>query len=67
VFDPAPAVAGTDWEPHVAAIIQIDRRVLTSQPATGLWKMSNETSFYLSNRPILADPGRDRRAHALGY
>jgi hypothetical protein len=55
MFDPAPAVAGTGWEPHVAAIIQIDRRVLTFQPASGLWKATSETSFYLSNRPIMAD------------
>jgi predicted transposase YbfD/YdcC len=27
---------------------------LTFQPATGLWKSSLESSFYLSNRPVLA-------------
>jgi hypothetical protein len=26
VFDPAPAVAGTDWEPHVAAITRSTAR-----------------------------------------
>jgi hypothetical protein len=35
VFDALPAVAGTEWEPHVAAIIAIERSVLTFQPATG--------------------------------
>lgn len=55
VFDPAPAVAGTDWEPYVAAIVQVERSVLTFQPATGLWKKTAETSFYLSGNPILAD------------
>ena len=54
VFDPAVAVAGTQWQPHVAAIIQVERTVLTFQPATGLWKLSTETAFYLSNRPIEA-------------
>src|ERR1019366_3634793 len=48
----AAAVAGTEWEPHVAAIIQVERTVHAYQPATGLIKTSAETSFYLSNRPI---------------
>ena len=51
VFDAAPAVMGTQWEPCVAAIIQVERIVLTFQPATGLWRRSCENSFYLSNRP----------------
>jgi len=55
VFDAAPAVTGTDWEPYVAAVIQVERNVLAYQPATGLWKSSGETSFYLSNRPIHAE------------
>ena len=54
VFDAVPAVAGTEWEPYVAAIIAIERRVLTFHPATGLWNSSRETALYLSNRPILA-------------
>ncbi len=54
VFDALPAVAGTEWKPYVAAIIQIERSVLTFQPATGLWKSSLESAFYLSNRPVLA-------------
>ncbi len=52
VFDAAPAVAGMEWEPDVAAIIQVERTVHAYQPATGLIKTSAETSFYLSNRPI---------------
>ena len=52
VFDAAPAVMGTQWEPCVAAIIQVERIVLTFQPATGLWRWSCENSFYLSNRPL---------------
>ena len=55
VFDPAPAVVGTEWEPYVAAVIQVERSVHTFQPATGLWKTSDETSFYLSNRLIDAN------------
>lgn len=55
VFDAWPAVAGTEWEPYVAAIVQIERSVLTFQPATGLWKTSLESAFYLSNRSVLAE------------
>jgi hypothetical protein len=59
VFDAVPVVAGTEWEPYVAAIIAIERRVLTFQPATGLWNSSRETALYLSNRPILARQAAD--------
>jgi predicted transposase YbfD/YdcC len=55
VFDAAPAVADSEWETHVAAIIAVERTVHAFQPATGLFKTSNETSFYLSNRPIGAE------------
>ncbi len=59
VFDAVPVVTGTEWEPYVAAIIAIERRVLTFQPATGLWNSSRETALYLSNRPILARQAAD--------
>ncbi len=59
VFNAARAVAGTEWKPHVAAIIQVERKVLAFQPATGLWRESSETSFYLSNRPVEAAPAAD--------
>jgi len=52
VFDAAPAVADTEWETHVAAIIAVERTVHAFQPADGRFKTSNEISFYLSNRPI---------------
>jgi hypothetical protein len=52
VFDAASAVVGTEWESSVAAVIQVERSVNAFQPATGLWKTSAETSFYLSNRSI---------------
>jgi hypothetical protein len=66
VFDAAPIVVGTEWEVHVAAVVQVERMVHTFQPATGLWKTSTETSFYLSNRPITAKKGRGRHSQALG-
>jgi hypothetical protein len=59
VFNALPAVAGTEWEPYVAAIIAIERRLLTFQPATGLWNSSRESAFYLSNRPVLAGQASD--------
>jgi predicted transposase YbfD/YdcC len=61
VFDAALAVAETEWQPHVAAIIKVERSTHVRQPATGLWKLSSETSFYLSGRPIDANLA----AHAI--
>jgi predicted transposase YbfD/YdcC len=52
VFAAKPAVAGTEWETHVAALIRVERTVHHFQPATGRWKTSFETSFYLSGRPL---------------
>ena len=54
VFEAKPAVAGTEWEPHVAAIIRVKRTVHRFLPATGRWKPSFETAFYLSSRPLAA-------------
>ena len=55
VFDASPAVVGTEWELYVAVVIAVERSVNAFQPATGLWKTSDETSFYLSNRPVDAN------------
>ena len=54
VFDAKTAVAETEWEPHVAAIIRVERKVHPFQPATGRWKPSFEISFYLSSQPLAA-------------
>jgi hypothetical protein len=59
VFDARPAVRGTEWQPHVKAIIAVERRVLTFKPATGLWNSSSECAFYLSNCPIPAGQAAD--------
>lgn len=61
VFDANPIITCPVWRAHVATIIRIERRVLTFQPATGMWKSSRETSYYLSNRPIAAE----HAAHAV--
>src|ERR1700746_3307977 len=36
VFDARPVVAGTEWQPYVAAIGAVERRVLNFQTAAGL-------------------------------
>jgi len=66
VFDATPAVVGTQWEPYVAAVVQVERIVHAFQPATGLWKTSAETSFYLCNCMIDANRAAIARSHALG-
>jgi hypothetical protein len=52
VFDARLAVVETEWQPYVAAVVQVERTVHAFQPAIGLWNTVAETSFYLSNRPI---------------
>jgi len=59
VFDATAAVAETEWQPHVAAIIQVERDVNVRQADTGFWKPSLETSIYLSNRPVGAEIAAD--------
>ncbi len=59
MFDAPPTVVGTEWEPHVAAVIQVERSVHSFQPATGLWKTSAETSVNLSNRRSDANRAAD--------
>ncbi len=52
VFDATPAIARTQWAPHVTAIIQVERSVHSFQTASGLWKSKHESSLYLSSRRI---------------
>ncbi len=54
VFDPARTLTGTDWQSHVAAIIQVEREVFTRNAATGMLRRSAETAFYVSNTPLTA-------------
>ena len=54
VFDPADKLADSDWHPHVAAIIQVERRVYTRNAKTGLLRHAAETAFYVSNTPVTA-------------
>lgn len=54
VFDPADKLDETDWQPHVAAIIRVERTVYTRNAATGLLRHSTETAYYVSNTPLTA-------------
>ena len=50
VFDAKPVVKETEWQPHVAAIIKVERVVHHFQPATGLWKTARR-NLVLSVQP----------------
>ena len=54
IFDPANTLANTGWQPHVAAIIRVERRVYTRNAKTGLLRHSSETAFYAANTPATA-------------
>jgi predicted transposase YbfD/YdcC len=57
-------LAGTDWHPHVAAIIRVERHVFTRNAATGLLRHSTETAFYVANTPLTATHAAEAiRAH----
>jgi predicted transposase YbfD/YdcC len=64
VFDPADKLADSDWHPHVAAIIRVQRDVFARNAKTGLLRHSTETAFYVSNMPITATRAAEAiRAH----
>jgi len=65
VFAPAQALANTDWQPHVAAIIRVEREVFTRGSKSGLLTRSAETAFDISNAPVPpAPPPRSARTGA---
>ena len=64
VFDPAGRLAGTDWQHHVAAIIQVERTAFTRNSKTGFLHRSAEIAFYISNAPLTATRAAEAiRAH----
>ncbi len=64
VFDPADKLADTDWHPHVAAIIRVERNVYTRNAKTGLLHHSAETAFYVANTlATAAHAAKAIRAH----
>jgi len=54
VFDPAKAFDGSEWQPHVAAIIRVERSVHTRSSKTGLLTHTSETAFYVANAALSA-------------
>jgi predicted transposase YbfD/YdcC len=54
VFDAQEAAANTQWQDHVAAIIQVTRTVHSRDAKTGLWATTMSTAFSLSNAPAPA-------------
>ena len=54
VFDPADKFVDSDWHPHVAAVICVEREVFTRNSKTGLLRHTTETAFYVSNTPVAA-------------
>jgi hypothetical protein len=49
VFAPADGLADTEWGGHVRALIRVSRDTLTRSAATGLWRASSETAFFVSD------------------
>ena len=64
VFDPTDTLADTDWHPHVAAIIRVEREVFSRSARTGLLRHSAETAFHVANTPLTATRAAEAiRAH----
>lgn len=64
VFDPLDKLSSSEWSAHVAAIVRVDRNVLTRSAKTGLWQPSTHAAEYLSNTSITAArAGEVIRAH----
>jgi len=55
VFDPVNALDGSEWQPHVAAIIRVERSVYTRSSKTGLLTHTTETAFYVANAGLPAN------------
>jgi hypothetical protein len=73
VFDPTGTLADTDWHPHVAAIIRVEREVFSRSAKAGRLRHSAETALYVANTPLTAAraaagrrPARARRAVPRG-
>jgi predicted transposase YbfD/YdcC len=59
VFDPAEKLASTEWHPHVAAFVCVERKVFTRIVSSGLWEWSTVTAFYVSNTTLTAANATD--------
>jgi predicted transposase YbfD/YdcC len=54
VFEPGENFDGSDWKPHVGAIIRVERLVYTRAVRTGLLNKTSEIAFYIANQPLTA-------------
>ncbi len=72
VYDPAKALAGTDWQHLIKALIVVQRRTKIYNPVNGLWKSRNEVAYYVASyvapahvfaRAIRAHWGIENRNH----
>jgi hypothetical protein len=45
-------LADTEWHPHVAAVIRVERSVFTRNARTGLLRHATETAYYVANTPV---------------
>jgi predicted transposase YbfD/YdcC len=54
IFDPQDKLDDTDWHPHVATIIRVERDVFTRSSKTGMLHHAAETTFYISNTHVTA-------------
>lgn len=64
VFDAAPAVAGTEWQGLVCAIVAVTRTTYKRDSKTGMWSATTATACYLSSKPVQASLSAEAiRAH----
>ena len=54
VFSPGDHLTGTEWADHVSAVIRVTRDVLTRSAATGLWRASSETAWFVGDTVLPA-------------
>ncbi len=64
LFDPADRLASTDWHPHVAAVMRVERDILARSAKAGLWSRSTHTAYYIANAAVGVTQAADAiRAH----
>jgi predicted transposase YbfD/YdcC len=68
VFLPRKALAGSEWNEHVACVIRVQRDTLKRSAATGLWKDTHETAYYVCDIvPSAKEAARAIREHRSHY
>jgi predicted transposase YbfD/YdcC len=65
VFDAQNHFAGTEWQPHIAAVVRVTRDRLERNAATGLWRPTDDAvSYYVCDIRLSADDAATAiRAH----